>query len=110
VPNPYRIDSQLVCVAVLLTQAFRHLYVLATEARCVEAVDVDTWEPVYVPLHISVHGDAAHAPGTFQRVTPCLLPERGSLARVVLSSPRYWPQDVAGAALEVGGPRTRLQR
>jgi anaphase-promoting complex subunit 1 len=73
-------------------QAFRHLYVLATEARCVEAVDVDTWEPVYVPLHITVAGDAGHSQGTFQRVTPCLLPERGSLLRVVMSSPRYWPQ------------------
>lgn len=53
---------------------------------------MDTWEPVYVPLHISVAGDAGHSQGTFERVTPCLLPERGSLLRVVMSSPRYWPQ------------------
>ncbi|KAK9828929.1 hypothetical protein WJX72_002853 [[Myrmecia] bisecta] len=35
-------------------QAFRHLYVLATEARCVEAIDVDTRQSVYVPLKISL--------------------------------------------------------
>ena len=33
-------------------QAFRHLYVLASEPRCVDAVDVHTNERVYVPLHI----------------------------------------------------------
>ena len=34
------------------TQAFRHLYVLASEPRCVDAIDVHTHESVYVPLSI----------------------------------------------------------
>ena len=38
-------------------QAFRHLYVLAAEARCVDAVDVDTGCAVLVPLkvHLNMH-------------------------------------------------------
>lgn len=39
------------CCAVL--QAFRHLYVLATEPRFVEAIDVDSRASVYVPLKVS---------------------------------------------------------
>lgn len=33
---------------------FRHLYVLASQPRCVEAVDVDSAQRVYVPLSITV--------------------------------------------------------
>jgi anaphase-promoting complex subunit 1 len=35
-------------------QAFRHLYVLAVEPRCVEVVDVDTGAPCYVPLEVTL--------------------------------------------------------
>ncbi|KAK9796665.1 hypothetical protein WJX73_002436 [Symbiochloris irregularis] len=42
-------------------QAFRHLYVLATESRSLQAVDIASGTPVHVPLHTS---RAAHkAPG-----------------------------------------------
>ncbi|KAK3245121.1 hypothetical protein CYMTET_45294 [Cymbomonas tetramitiformis] len=75
-------------------QAFRHLYVLAAEARCVEAVDVDTWQPVYVPLSITVKEDAAHAEGSLQRTTPCLLPELSCLKEVRVCGPRYWGQSL----------------
>ena len=34
-------------------QALRHLYVLATESRCVEAIDVDSRQSVYVPLTVN---------------------------------------------------------
>jgi anaphase-promoting complex subunit 1 len=33
-------------------QAFRHLYVLAVQPRCVEAIDVDTGMSCYVPLEV----------------------------------------------------------
>lgn len=34
-------------------QAFRHLYTLATQPRCLEAIDVDSGQSVHVPLAIS---------------------------------------------------------
>ena len=37
----------------LALQAFRHLYVLATQPRFVEAIDVDSRASVYVPLSIT---------------------------------------------------------
>ncbi|MCO5580423.1 hypothetical protein L7F22_034289 [Adiantum nelumboides] len=75
-------------------QAFRHLYVLATESRCVETIDVDTGLPVYVPLEVTLQESALHAEATFCQVTPCLLPERCALQRVRVCGPRYWPQDI----------------
>ena len=35
-------------------QAFRHLYVMAAQPRSVDAVDVDSHAPVYVPLEITL--------------------------------------------------------
>lgn len=70
-------------------QAFRHLYVLATEDRCVESVDVDTNQPVFVPLEITVGEGGARAETTYTRVTPCLLPERAHLKRVRVCGPRW---------------------
>ncbi|KAH7290973.1 hypothetical protein KP509_30G071400 [Ceratopteris richardii] len=75
-------------------QAFRHLYVLATEARYIETIDVDTGLPVYVPLEVTLRETASHAETTFCQVTPCLLPERYMLKRVQVCGPRYWPQDI----------------
>lgn len=37
-----------------ILQAFRHLYVLATEPRYVEAIDVDSRASVYVPLSVTM--------------------------------------------------------
>lgn len=37
-------------------QAFRHLYVLAVEPRFIETRDVDTNQPVYVPVKMTVCG------------------------------------------------------
>lgn len=57
-------------------QAFRHLYVLATEARWIQTVDVDTGLPVYAPLEVTVRETEHYAESSFCEVTPCLLPER----------------------------------
>lgn len=42
-------------------QVFRHLYVLAAQPRCVEAVDVDSHQLVYVPLDITLDPVASAA-------------------------------------------------
>ena len=74
-------------------QAFRHLYVLAVEPRCIETRDVDTNEPVYVPLKITLRPQrAGGTEQTLLRTSPCLLPEIRRIARIDVDSPRYWPQ------------------
>uniref|UniRef100_A0A803M3V4 Anaphase-promoting complex subunit 1 n=1 Tax=Chenopodium quinoa TaxID=63459 RepID=A0A803M3V4_CHEQI len=72
-------------------QAYRHFYVLATEARWIQTVDVDTGLPVYAPLEITVKETEHNAETSFCEVTPCLLPERGILKSVRVCGPRYWP-------------------
>ncbi|RVW42311.1 Anaphase-promoting complex subunit 1 [Vitis vinifera] len=73
-------------------QAYRHLYVLATEARWIQTVDVDTGLPVYAPLEVTVRETEHFAETSFFEVTPCILPERATLKRVRVCGPRYWPQ------------------
>ncbi|KAM6598818.1 anaphase-promoting complex subunit 1 [Cannabis sativa] len=73
-------------------QAFRHLYVLATEARWIQTVDVDTGLPVYAPLEVTIKETDHYAETSFCEVTPCLLPERAVLKTIRVCGPRYWPQ------------------
>ncbi|CAK9173534.1 unnamed protein product [Ilex paraguariensis] len=73
-------------------QAFRHLYVLATEARWIQTVDVDTGLPVYAPVEITIRETEHYAETNFCEVTPCILPERAILKTVRVCGPRYWPQ------------------
>uniref|UniRef100_A0A2N9GLI6 Uncharacterized protein n=1 Tax=Fagus sylvatica TaxID=28930 RepID=A0A2N9GLI6_FAGSY len=73
-------------------QAFRHLYVLATEARWIQTVDVDTGLPVYAPLEVTTRETELYAETSFCEVTPCLLPERAVLKTIRVCGPRYWPQ------------------
>ncbi|XP_061351686.1 anaphase-promoting complex subunit 1 [Gastrolobium bilobum] len=77
-------------------QAFRHLYVLATEARWIQTVDVDTGLPVYAPLEVTVRETEHYAESSFCEVTPCLLPERAIVSLILktirVCGPRYWPQ------------------
>jgi len=81
-------------------QAFRHLYVMAAEPRCVTAIDIDTRSPVYVPLEIQLKAPhAAAPPPPFTRTAPCLLPEREAVRSVKISGPRYWAQTVQGKQL-----------
>ncbi|XP_068662507.1 anaphase-promoting complex subunit 1 isoform X2 [Aristolochia californica] len=73
-------------------QAFRHLYVLATEPRVVQTVDVDTGLPVYAPLEVTIKETENHSETSFCEVTPCILPERSIIKTVRVCGPRYWPQ------------------
>eukprot|EP00257_Ricinus_communis_P020956 XP_015580327.1 anaphase-promoting complex subunit 1 [Ricinus communis] len=75
-------------------QAFRHLYVLATEARWIQTVDVDSGLPVYAPLEVTIRETEHYAETSFCEVTPCILPQRSVLKSVRVCGPRYWPQVV----------------
>ncbi|KAL0709198.1 hypothetical protein Bca4012_016176 [Brassica carinata] len=74
--------------------AFRHLYVLATEARWLQTIDVDSGLPVYAPLEVTVKETELYSETRFCEVTPCILPERAILKRICVCGPRYWPQQV----------------
>ncbi|CAI5939022.1 unnamed protein product [Closterium sp. NIES-64] len=55
--------------------ALRHFWVLAVEERAfVEAVDVDTWQPVIAPLHLTLKSSDSSTPTALSLHTPCLLP------------------------------------
>ncbi|XVE99778.1 hypothetical protein REPUB_Repub03eG0230500 [Reevesia pubescens] len=80
------------CHLQCIFQAFRHLYVLATEARWLQTVDVDTGLPVYAPLEVTIRETEHYSETSFCEVTPCILPERSILKTVHVCGPRYWPQ------------------
>lgn len=61
-------------------QAFRHLYVLASEARWIQTVDVDTGLPVYAPLEVTIRETEHYSETSFCEVTPCILPERTTVS------------------------------
>ncbi|KAH0609631.1 uncharacterized protein H6S33_013117 [Morchella sextelata] len=66
-------------------QAFRHMWVLAAEARCLVARDVDTHRPCAIPITITLrNGEELH------KSAPCLLPELDRVASVTTASPHHW--------------------
>lgn len=67
-------------------QAFRHLWVLATEPRCLVARDVDTRRPISVPVVLTMKD------GTQRAITsPSLIPDVSDIASLRTTSPDYWP-------------------
>ena len=66
-------------------QAFRHFWVLATEARCLVARDVDTHRPVSLSIVVSLSSGPEIA-----MTAPCLLPDLQTVARVTTNDPEYW--------------------
>jgi anaphase-promoting complex subunit 1 len=66
-------------------QAFRHFWVLATEARCLVARDINTNRPVSIPLSISLRSGRQSADHT-----PCLLPDLQKISSVSTNSREYW--------------------
>ncbi|KAH0537267.1 hypothetical protein FGG08_005929 [Glutinoglossum americanum] len=67
-------------------QAFRHFWVLATEARCLVPRDVETHRPCSIPISISLRNG-----NVLKRVAPCLLPELSEIHSVSTTSPLHWP-------------------
>lgn len=70
-------------------QAYRHLWTLAAEPRCVQVRDVDTGEPVFLPLRLRLleKGNTIRAKPL---VAPTLIPEIRLIESIQIDSPRYW--------------------
>ncbi|KAJ5114641.1 hypothetical protein NUU61_000400 [Penicillium alfredii] len=67
-------------------QAFRHLWALAVEPRCLVPRDLDTRRPISIPITVTSRD------GSTQTVTaPCLLPNLCGVARVEVRGPDHWP-------------------
>lgn len=67
-------------------QAFRHLWVLAAEPRCLVPRDIDTRRPVSIPITVnSTDGEARTI------TAPCLLPDLTNVTKLEVRSPDYWP-------------------
>ncbi|KAH9859030.1 hypothetical protein C2E23DRAFT_717409 [Lenzites betulinus] len=70
-------------------QAYRHLWVLAVEPRCLVARDVDSKEIVYLPIKVKVKD--TNQVGTAQLIAPTLVPEIDKVLSIRVDTPRYWP-------------------
>ena len=66
-------------------QAFRHLWVLAAERRCLVARDVDSQRPIAVPILVTLVSNFETA-----MITPCLLPEVHTISKIQTNDPEYW--------------------
>ncbi|KAL9886530.1 anaphase promoting complex subunit 1 [Glossina fuscipes fuscipes] len=69
-------------------QAFRHLYVLAVEARLFLPRDIDTKKLCLCNISVLEVGatELKRLP-----IAPCLLPDLDSLQKVIVDDPNYWP-------------------
>nr|KIR46048.1 anaphase-promoting complex subunit 1 [Cryptococcus bacillisporus CA1280] len=70
-------------------QAFRHLWALSVEARCLTARDVETLETVYLPVKLRFReGNSVRQQSL---ISPTQLPSFDRLLTIEVDSPRYWP-------------------
>jgi anaphase-promoting complex subunit 1 len=67
-------------------QAFRHLWVLAAEPRCLVPRDLDTRRPISIPITITFNDETTRTIGA-----PCLLPDPSSISRIEIRGPDHWP-------------------
>lgn len=67
-------------------QAFRHLWVLATECRCLVVRDVKTHQPISLPVSITLKTGIEIA-----MTAPCLIPELRTISNVRTNDSEYWP-------------------
>ncbi|TPX26567.1 Anaphase-promoting complex subunit 1 [Coccidioides immitis] len=66
-------------------QAFRHLWVLAAEPRCLIPRDLETGRAMQIPVSLTLNSGE-----TTTAMAPCLLPELATIASVKVQSPDYW--------------------
>ncbi len=66
-------------------QAFRHLWVLGTEARCLIPRDVDTLRPASISILVTLRTGPEIA-----MTAPCLLPELDTVSKIQTQDPEYW--------------------
>ncbi|KAJ5885273.1 hypothetical protein N7495_009783 [Penicillium taxi] len=67
-------------------QAFRHLWVLAAEPRCLIPRDLDTSRPITIPITITSHNGSIN-----QLSAPCLLPDPAGIAQIEVQGSDHWP-------------------
>ncbi|WAR18257.1 APC1-like protein [Mya arenaria] len=72
-------------------QAFRHLYVLASELRTMLPRDVDTGYPCYIPVEIKFKDTEYYKNVSYKTSAPCTLPDLDLLEEIKILGPRYWP-------------------
>jgi len=80
-------------------QAFRHLWVLAVDARCLVTRDVENNDLCAVPITVTIYTDAKQDSINqshesildIDMTTPCLLPEFHLIKKIKSQTPRYWP-------------------
>lgn len=66
-------------------QAFRYLWVLAAEPRCLIPRDIDTHRPLSIPLSLTLKDGTSKT-----LIAPCLLPDLSNLVNVKVRSTDYW--------------------
>jgi anaphase-promoting complex subunit 1 len=71
-------------------QAFRHLYVLAVEHRCLETIDLHSDLLCTVPVEIILRPMPEYKEAVLRRMTPCILPELDRVKTIRILSERYW--------------------
>jgi anaphase-promoting complex subunit 1 len=69
-------------------QAFRHLWALAAEPRCLMARDVDTKETIYLPLRTRIQGPQNNY--TQRLISPTLIAPYELINQIMVDTPRYW--------------------
>ena len=70
-------------------QAFRHLWALAVEPRCLTAKDVETRETIYLPVKVSLREGGQIRQQSL--ISPTLIAPLDSIISIEVDSPRYWP-------------------
>lgn len=71
-------------------QAFRHLWTIAVEPRCLIARDVDTNEPSFLPIRLRLKEKGGTSARALELVAPTLIPELRLIDTIQIDSPRYW--------------------
>ncbi|RKF78768.1 Negative regulator of mitosis [Golovinomyces cichoracearum] len=66
-------------------QAFRHFWTLAAEPRCFVAKDIETNQPVAIPIKVTPREG-----NSFMRQSPCLLPELNQIKYICTSASDFW--------------------
>jgi len=77
------------------SQALRHMYILATENRLIETIDIDTNETCHVPIEVeTIHGDV------LKKLSPCLIPEVHLIKKITTQNDRYYPLTITNFPLK----------
>ena len=73
-------------------QAFRHLWVMAIDKRCLITQDVESGEICPIPITVTVQDEFnPHGITKLDLITPCILPDRSYISHIDFNSRRYWP-------------------